>query len=165
MPALSCADTYFLPEGLPGFEQVKGLSVRCVPDIQPFFFMRSMAVDPTAFICIDPFVICPEYEPEVGAGDLEQLGLVSGDHAIFVALVNTGGGTGLMTANLRSPLVLNRKNRIARQIDCGHDGFPIRYPVAQLFQNRVTPTRPAAPAMEGYYAGSACASCGMQASA
>ena len=165
MPALSCDDNYFLPEGLPGFEGVKGLSVRCVPDIQPFFFLEGMAPDPVTFVCIDPFVVCPEYEPEASPGDLQSLNLVSGDQAIFVAMVNIGRETGRMTANLRSPLVLNRRDRIAKQVDCGHDGFPLHFPVAQAFSGRTTRMRPAVPAMDSYFVSPICTSCGMQASA
>jgi flagellar assembly factor FliW len=165
LPAINCDDTYYLPTGLPGFERVKGLSVRCVPDVQPFFFLETVGHSPVYFACIDPFLVCPDYEPEISRSDLARLKLTNQVEAIFVALVDMRTDMGDLTANLRGPLALNRKHRLAKQVDCGHARYPLRFPVSHAFARPFADYRPASVKIDALSAGSACAACGALATA
>jgi flagellar assembly factor FliW len=163
MPALSCRDSYYLPEGIVGFEQIKGLRVRCVPSAQPFFFLEAVGAEPLCFPAIDPFLVYPAYEPALSANDLAYLQLEDPREALFICLVNWGNGPCSATVNLRGPLALNREQRQARQVDCGAEDYPLRFALTHVFQNRVSNTPPTR--RISLPDGTACTACFTQATA
>ncbi len=159
LPALHCDDVYYLPDGMPGFAKIRGFSVHCVLDIQPLFFVRSLDPHSLSFVCIDPFLVYPAYEPQVGAKDLHDLELQGEHEAIFISLVDMKTDAGQITANLRGPLVLNRQRRLAKQVDCAHPDYPLRYPIGHAIRPLRVPNPSGSSAVEPFTTGPACTHC------
>lgn len=128
-PALQPEDIFYFPAGLPGFERIKGFSVHCPKDLYPCFSLRALTGEKLSFVCVDPFLVCPDYDPHIQLVDLAQLELTDLHEAIFVALLNRISGAQAVTVNLRAPIILNRRRRLARQVDCPRGDYPIDFPI------------------------------------
>jgi flagellar assembly factor FliW len=118
------------PDGIPAFEDYKQFVLYCNTDMQPFFFMKSLGVSPEiSFVCVDPFLVCPDYQVRIGAADLNALGLKRGEDAFVFSFVTVYDNACDITANLQGPVVLNLKNSTGRQIICEGLKHDVRYRV------------------------------------
>ncbi|MDR0312482.1 MAG: flagellar assembly protein FliW [Treponema sp.] len=106
------------PHGLLGFEPLKDY-VLLDAERQPFYWLQSMDDEKVAFILIDPFIFRPDYELNIDNEELKTIGISDPQNALIFVIVtstpNGSGSDGLLTANLRGPLVINRDTRQALQ--------------------------------------------------
>jgi flagellar assembly factor FliW len=158
LPALYCSDTYYFTEGFPGFEDLRGVSARCQPELEPFFLLEALPPSDLFLVCIDPFLICPDYEPRLSANDLAHLGLTHADAAVFAVPVSLSPDMTSATANLRGPLVFNRRTGLAKQTDCGHAQQSVQFPIPQAFHVHRRPVfeTPCEPPSIAHMTGPAC---------
>ena len=120
-------NVFHFPEGLPAFENVKEFIFLCQPDTQPFFFMQSLAPPDLAFVCIDPFLIFPGYEPKIPEADVKLLRLDRPEDALFISLVTVNKDMKKTTANLHGPLVINLPTCVGKQIVCEGQPYDVRF--------------------------------------
>lgn len=121
---------FTFPDGVPAFEDYKQFVLYCNTDMQPFFFMKSIGVSPeVSFVCIDPFLICPEYQMKVGPADLKALHLKRSEDTFAFAFVTVRDDPCEITANLQGPVIVNLKNSMGRQIICDGKQNDVRYRV------------------------------------
>jgi flagellar assembly factor FliW len=105
-----------LPEGLVGFEEYKSFELLGVPDQFPFLWMRLQGPDTLDFVVIEPGGFIPDYELELFDEDANQLELVSPEDALVLNIVTVRHGTNASaTVNLAGPVIVNRRNGLARQ--------------------------------------------------
>ena len=131
LPAITSHDAYYFPEGLPGYEHQKCFTIDCPDDIRPLFHLRGVGNEEILFVCIDPFLACPDYDPRPGPVELGTLGLRETSHAIFISLVHITGQE--LSLNLRAPIVLNKMRRFGHQIDLGAASYALRFPMPHSF--------------------------------
>ena len=127
-PAPTC-NPMRLPMGLLGFEQIKNYVLVSNPGEEPFAWLRVEDNTALAFVVVDPFVIMPDYQPDIPAADVEFLGLKQVEDALLLAIV-TVKGTNQATVNLKGPLVINRHTRIGKQViltNASH--YSVRHPL------------------------------------
>ena len=103
------------PLGLLGFEHVKEYLLVAHPDETPCFRLQMMDGPALSFVVVDPWLVVPEYRPDIAAEDARFLGLEESADAQLMAIV-TLRGDGAATVNLRGPIVLNRHTLMARQV-------------------------------------------------
>ena len=104
-----------LPMGLLGFEQMKDYLLVFNPAEEPFRWLQVKDDPALAFVIIDPFVVKPDYQPDIPQPDVEFLGLAGPDDAMLYNIV-TLRGEGRATVNLKGPVVVNRHTRIGKQV-------------------------------------------------
>ncbi len=127
---ISDGNIFTFPEGVPAFEDYRQFILYCNTDMQPFFFMKSIGVSPeVSFVCVDPFLVCPDYQVRVGPADLQALELKRGEDAFVFSFVTVPKNPCDITANLQGPVILNIKNSRGRQIICDRAGHEVRYRV------------------------------------
>jgi flagellar assembly factor FliW len=102
------------PLGLFGFESYRDFALLDA-DRQPFYWLQSLEVQDLAFILVNPFLFRPDYELDIGDGELKEIGISSPDKALVFSIVTVPPDGGPMTANLQGPLVINRELRIGKQ--------------------------------------------------
>jgi flagellar assembly factor FliW len=68
------------------------------------------------FLLADPFVVVPGFEVDIPAADLATMGAASGQDALLVLTVVQLEGGRPASANLQSPIVIDRERRVARQV-------------------------------------------------
>jgi flagellar assembly factor FliW len=104
-----------LPMGLLGFEQIKDYVLVVNPGEEPFAWLRVEDNIALAFVVIDPFVVLPEYKPDIPPADVEFLGLKCADDALLLGIVTVHGAS-QATVNLKGPVVINRHTHTGKQV-------------------------------------------------
>jgi len=104
-----------IPQGLLGFEQYKEYVLLANPEEAPFQWLQVVGESGLAFLVINPFLVAPDYQPEVGPEDLRSLGLTNPQDAMVFNVV-TIRGAGQVTVNLKGPIIVNRHTLVAKQV-------------------------------------------------
>jgi flagellar assembly factor FliW len=104
-----------LPMGILGFEQTKNYLLIANPAERPFRWLQVKDNPALAFVVIEPFLVAPEYRPDIPESDVEFLGLSSPEDAALLNIV-TLHGPHRATINLKGPVVINRNTGIGRQV-------------------------------------------------
>lgn len=108
-------NTVRFPAGLLGFEQIKDYLLVANPAEHPFVWLKVATDAGLAFVVVDPFIVAPDYHPDIPPADVAFLGLKSADDAMLLAIV-TIHGNGQATMNLKGPIVINRHTHTAKQV-------------------------------------------------
>jgi flagellar assembly factor FliW len=104
-----------LPFGLLGFERVKNYALLANPQEEPFLCLQMLDNGRKSFLVVSPFLVMPEYQPDIPGDDVEFLGLADPSDAL-VYNICTLRGPGKATINLKGPIVINRHTMIGKQI-------------------------------------------------
>lgn len=104
-----------LPMGLLGFEQFKHYALLADPAEKPFAWLKAADERPLSFVVIDPFVVLPDYKPEISESDVNFLGIKEASDALLLGIV-TIHGQNRATMNLKGPVVINRHSHIGKQV-------------------------------------------------
>jgi len=94
----------------------------------PIRVLRCLDIDGFALPVIDPLLADTTYRPVLGPRVHEALLLEAGEPVLLLA-VTTLEPTGPV-ANLRAPLVINVKRRLAKQVILDDRDYPLRAPLA-----------------------------------
>jgi flagellar assembly factor FliW len=115
-PAVAVAVTDVrLPMGLLGFERMKDYLLIANPAEEPFGWLQVKGDTSLAFVVINPFLILPDYHPDIPQSDVEFLGLKDAEDALLLNIV-TVHKQGQATMNLKGPIVINRNTGIGKQV-------------------------------------------------
>ena len=111
-------DILFFPEALYGFDQEKEFVLLPLdPNIDsPMEWLQSLKTPELAFIVTDPFLFLPRYKMVLNDDEKHQLKVESTESVKIRVIVTIPSVHSKMTANLVAPIVLNQKNRLAKQI-------------------------------------------------
>lgn len=104
-------------KGIPGFPEETKFFLVPVEENSPFIFMQSILTPDLAFLITNPFLFFHEYEFIIDDETMEELDLKSDkDFALYSILTMQGKDIRQMTANLVAPVIINVKNRQAKQL-------------------------------------------------
>lgn len=82
-----------------------------------------------AFVVTDPWMIVPDYAPEISDADAAELGLESFEHARVFGILTIPGDPREISINLRAPIVVNLNDRRAKQVVLLGEEYGTRHPV------------------------------------
>jgi flagellar assembly factor FliW len=115
-PAATAAATEIrLPMGLLGFEKMKEYLLIANPGEEPFGRLQVKGDTSVAFVVLNPFLIVPDYHPDIPETDVEFLSLHNPQDAMVLNIV-TVHKEGHATMNLKGPIVINRNTGIGKQV-------------------------------------------------
>jgi|SRR6185369_15801759 len=114
-PAVATAGEVRLPMGLLGFEHLKNYQLVANPEEEPFFWLQVKDNASLAFVVINPFLVAPEYQPDLPQADVDFLGIQESDDALLFNIVTLHPG-GRATVNLKGPIVINRHTLTGKQV-------------------------------------------------
>ena len=118
-----------LPAGILGFEQFKDYVLLANPAEMPFAWLRAADHASLAFVVINPFLVMPDYTPDVPDADVEFLGLKEVDDALLFGIV-TLRGPGRATLNLKGPLIFNRHTHVGKQVIIANaNNYSVEHPL------------------------------------
>jgi flagellar assembly factor FliW len=131
LETLTVPDTALLefPRGLPGFEQYTRFALIEDPYYAPFGWLQALDDPYVKFLVVPPAAIVPDYQPRLHDQDLSALELADPALADLLCILVVPGDVRAMTANLRAPIVLNRRRQRAQQVILTDDRYPLRHPV------------------------------------
>ena len=80
-----------LPMGLLGFEEIKDYLLIANPDEEPFRWLQVKENTALAFVVIEPFLVVPDYHPDIPEPDVQFLGLARPEDALLYSIVTLHG--------------------------------------------------------------------------
>lgn len=117
------------PSGLPGFVSLRNFAL-VETQRDDLVWLQSVDDAAVTFLLADPFAAVPGFEVDIPAADLATLGANSSEQALLVlAVVQLEGGRP-STANLQSPIVLDRERRVGRQVVLPDSRYGMHHPIA-----------------------------------
>lgn len=115
------------PAGLPGFEDARRFVTIEDPAAAPFVWLQSLECPELAFLTICPLLFVPDYSPEISDEARQALCWTDDAEVEVLAIVTVPDDPRLMTANLRAPVLINRRARLGRQEVGAQGKYPLRY--------------------------------------
>jgi flagellar assembly factor FliW len=104
-----------MPHGLLGFEQYKEYVLLANPEEAPFQWLQVVGEPSLAFLVVSPFIVLPDYQPDVGLEDIRTLDIKEPQDAMVVTIA-TIRGPDTVTVNLKGPIIINRHKLTAKQV-------------------------------------------------
>lgn len=125
------------PEGILGFADLRKFIVLDDPNDDIFAWLQSCEVPEIAFPILEPEIFADAFKVVLTKGDLESLRLSEVNQARFFSIITIPEDPTQMTANMKAPVVINRKEKIARQCVLQDNNLAIREPIFSKLQQRV----------------------------
>ncbi|QIB27509.1 flagellar assembly protein FliW [Caloranaerobacter azorensis] len=105
------------PDGLLAFEEQKRFVIIDNPDEEiPFKWLQSIDNPDLAFVIINPFLFKRDYEFDIPQSVVDRLAIEREKDVLVYSIVVVPEDITKMTANLVGPIIINLKNRLAKQI-------------------------------------------------
>lgn len=123
-------DAFFdFPEGVYGFEEDTCFALFCKTfDDIPFLYLQSVQNEIPCFLVFEPEDFYPNYAPMVSKEDLAACGAERAEDLVFLVIANVpDDSVEQMSLNIKSPIILNPKTRIGRQVILQNNDYSIRY--------------------------------------
>ena len=118
------------PAGILGFpEQMRYALIQTGTD-SGFYWLQSTCTADLAFVVCDPRLFVADYQVPVKLEELEGIELANVQDAQVFVIVNKVSD--LLTGNLQGPLVVNVRNRKARQLVLSDKKFSTRHPLMRI---------------------------------
>ena len=109
------ADIFVFPWGMPGFDDLRSFIVLQLETQDQIVWLQSLDDVKISLPLGDPWTFFPDYDPKIPAFAKISLDLENPeDFTILAVMVGTDGGPTYM--NLLAPVIMNLKNRVARQV-------------------------------------------------
>ncbi|MBT3515404.1 MAG: flagellar assembly protein FliW [Nitrospina sp.] len=124
-------DILLFPDALYGFDKENEFALLPLdPKTEsPMEWLQSLRTRELAFIVTDPFLFVPEYKMVLSDSERIQLEIESTESVIVRVIVTIPKVHTEMTANLVAPLVINQKNRLAKQTVLTSVEYDTKYPL------------------------------------
>ncbi|MFO7976398.1 MAG: flagellar assembly protein FliW [Candidatus Hydrogenedentota bacterium] len=94
-------------------------------------WLQSTEAGELAFILMDPSVVMADYTIEIRPGELSELAVTSVKELDVYTLVVVPEDKAKVRTNLRAPILVNPRRRLAKQTLLDHSDYPIQHFLAQ----------------------------------
>ena len=128
------SDIIVMPQGLIGFETSKHWVLLSNPQNSAVAWLQSLTQSHVAVPVISPRRFEPDYRVHIAKRDLAHLQMRPSDSIYVLSVVSRNNG--ILTANLKSPILLNATRKIALQIVCT-DAQVIALPIGTVSQEQI----------------------------
>lgn len=118
------------PGGILGFPDQSQYALIQTGTDSGFYWLQSVCTADLAFVVCDPRLFVADYQVPVKLEELEGIELSSVQDAQVFVIVNKVGD--LLTGNLQGPLIVNVRNRRARQLVLSDKRFSTRHPLMRI---------------------------------
>ena len=123
------------PEGLLGFEKFTKFAL-IDSEYEPFIWLQSTEESGLAFLMVDPFLICSEYEADIDDSSLKNIGVESVEDIIIMTLVTIPKDGSAITANFLGPIVINKKNRKCLQVVLNDNRWTTKFDIVKALKKK-----------------------------
>jgi len=121
-------DVFHFPDGLYGFEGAGDYALITKEDEDvTLMWLQSTQSTAPCFVVFDPFNVAEGYAPKVENSDLRHLEAKDESELSFFVIAVVPDDISQISVNLKSPVVVNKKTRVARQVILANQDYPIKY--------------------------------------
>ena len=124
-----------MPNGLIGFEQYTEYAL-IESEYKPFIWMQSTQESSLAFLTIDPFLVCDEYEVDIDDSSLATIDIKSPSDIFVLTIITITEGSKNITANFQGPVIVNKKNHLAMQAISSDNRWTTKYNILAALSER-----------------------------
>ena len=122
-----------IPAGLIGFEQYTEFAL-IDSSSKPFVWLQSTEDSNLAFLLIDPFLVCKEYETDIDDKELLKVGITEAAQVLVLTTVTVPNDGGPVTTNLLGPIIINKKNRKAMQVVLNENRWTTKFNILEALK-------------------------------
>lgn len=117
------------PAGLPGFATLRRFAL-VETQRDDLVWLQSVDDASLTFLLCDPFALVPGFEVDVTQADLAAIGAGTSQASLLVLAVTQLHGGAPVSANLQSPIVIDRDRRMGRQVVLPDSRYGMQHPIA-----------------------------------
>jgi flagellar assembly factor FliW len=121
-------------KGIPGFLYETEFIVLPLSDDEIFYVMQSVSTPELAFVISSPFNFFKEYDIKLEDQVVEELGLESEKDVVVYSILTIQDPFNNTTANLQAPVIINSKNRKAKQVILHNAESGTKHPIFEKKQ-------------------------------
>ena len=120
------------PNGVPAFEEVRDFVIIHSEEPQlPFKWLQCIDKPELAFVIINPFFVCKEYDFDIEDESLKGIKVEKPEELVIFCIVVVPEDINDMTINLKAPVIINAKDRIGMQVILDTDKYTVRHYVLE----------------------------------
>ncbi|MFT9487244.1 flagellar assembly protein FliW [Tepidibacillus infernus] len=109
-------DVIHFEKGIPGFEEEKQFILFQPDQENPLAFLQSIHTVNLAFVIANPFSFYPNYEFELDEQSIAELEIKDVNEVAVWGILSIPENFKKATMNLKAPIIINIKNKKAKQI-------------------------------------------------
>ncbi|MCY8915682.1 flagellar assembly protein FliW [Bacillus atrophaeus] len=113
--------------GLPGFSEEKQFVILPLSEDSPFVVLQSVVTENLAFIVVSPFVFFKGYEFDLSESAAELLEIENIEDVEVMTILTMEEPFEKSTANLLAPIIVNRKNMLAKQVVLHNSSYTTKH--------------------------------------
>lgn len=125
-------DILIFSNGLFGFEEETRFLLLPFAGSDVMLCLQSVQTAALAFIVMNPFLLKPDYAPELRSEELHMFGVSKSQELCFYVLCAVKKPVSESTVNLKCPIVIHDLTRQSMQVILESDAYEMRYPLSAL---------------------------------
>ncbi|MDY7432328.1 flagellar assembly protein FliW [Bacillus sp. V26] len=115
--------------GIPGFLEEKQFVILPLSEDSPLVALQSVTSENLAFIVVSPFIFFKNYEFDLDESTAELLDIDNIEDVEVMTLLTMAEPFEKTTANLLAPIIVNRKNMLAKQVVLHDSPYTTKHPI------------------------------------
>lgn len=123
------------PEGIMGFEEFHDYAL-IESEYEPFIWLQSVDKQSLAFLLVDPFLICSEYEADIDDSALKAIDVTSPEDIVVMTIVTIPHDDSPITANFLGPVVINRRNNQCIQVVLNDSRWTTKFNIVESLKKK-----------------------------
>lgn len=127
-------DIWHFPNGIPGFPDEQQFILYPLANDDVFSILQSVISHEIAFVVTSPFVFFPDYDFTLDENVVSFLQLENSSDVLPLVILTLGDSLASSTANLQAPLILNTKNKCAKQVILHDTPFHTKHHLKQTVE-------------------------------
>ncbi len=140
---ISTNEIISIPSGILGFPDDQNFCLVDTGDDTLIIWLQSLTNPRLAFPVLEPKLFKNDYVVRLSAAELRELKLNSIRDASVFTILTIPSNFSEMTANLKAPLVINVKDKIAKQVVLQENDQPIKHPMFKELRSQIMSLRAA----------------------
>ena len=122
-----------------GFQEFRRFVLLPGPENSMVSWLQSVDSGELAFLVMDPRLVVPDYQVEIGPGELSELAVSRVDELDLYTLVVVPHDNSQVRTNLKAPILISRKHRLGKQTILDRSNYPIQFFLAQAQRTAAKP--------------------------
>jgi flagellar assembly factor FliW len=118
-----------------GFQEFRRFVLLDGPESGELKWLQSTESRDLAFIIMDPKAVMPDYAVDLRPGDLSELAVSRPEDVDVYTLVVVPPDRTKVRTNLKAPVLINPKHRLAKQIILDRSSYPVQYFLSQAHRD------------------------------
>lgn len=117
--------------GIPGFEDEKKFILLDIADNIIFQILQSVETKELAFFVVNPYILFEDYSIKLNENIIESLDIKEENDVAVLTVMTLKEPFSNSTVNLKAPLIINLKNKRAKQYILNDDTYSMRVTIPQ----------------------------------